>query len=54
MEPFYQPPTRGARGHERFPFHIKLTAPERAKLAKLSKKLKMTAADVIRQLLKAA
>ncbi len=54
MESFYQSGKRAERGTERFPFHIKFSVAERAKLVKLTKKMKMTGADVIRLLIQQA
>jgi hypothetical protein len=54
MEPFYKPKYRADRGEKRFPFHIRLTEKERSSLAKLSKKMKLTAAGVVRKLLELA
>lgn len=51
---FYSTHKRGTRGVKRLQFHIMLTADERAKLVKLSHKLEMSAADVVRKLLAGA
>jgi len=51
---FYTSPDRGKRGVERSPFHIRLTLEERAKLAKLTHKHKLSAADVVRMLIEEA
>ena len=42
---------RGERGTERRPFHIRLSDKHRRKLVALSRKLRLTGADVIRALL---
>ncbi len=59
MGGLYAPPKRSPRGPygtgpKRIPFHIKFTEVEFRRLTKLSKKLKMTGADVIRWLLENA
>jgi hypothetical protein len=51
---FYKNAGRAERGVERTPVHILLTKAQRDKLAKLSNKQRISAAEVIRRLLEAA
>lgn len=52
---FYAPKQRGPyAGIKRTPFHVLLTPEERKKLAVLSVRLKLTAADVVRSLISKA
>lgn len=45
---------RGERGVDRTPFHVRLDEKQREKLEKLSRKMKMTGADVVRRLIEEA
>lgn len=51
---FYVTGTRSARGVDRSPLHILITATERAKLIKLTHRMKLNAAGVVRALIQAA
>lgn len=51
--PFYRA-KRGARGVPRHPFHIRLEETLLKKLVALSKKLRLTGADVVRKLIEEA
>lgn len=42
---------RGARGQDRTQFHVLLSTDERRKLVRLSHKMKMNAAEVVRALI---
>lgn len=51
---FYATGKRGTRNMERTQFHVLLTSAERAKLVRLSRSMKLNAADVVRALINKA
>ncbi len=51
---FFATKTRSARGVKRSPLHVLLTKEERSQLVQLSHKRKLSAADVVRTLIKEA